>query len=514
MTNFNFEKIVIKLILFAGAALAIIQFFYNRSLWLDESVLALNIIHKSHFELLKPLNYTQVAPILFLQIEKIFSELIPNSEFGLRLFPLISYLLSLSLFYKIIKKIHQNYYTIIFSLSLFVFNATLFYYSSEVKQYMSDVLVLTSVYYFILKDYKNPKYKYYYLGIIGAIIIFLSNVAPIILFTAGIYLLYEYLRYEKKYFLNLTVISVVWASSFLLYYFLFIHSHPSRNIMLAIWSSAFMPANPLDIKFYYFLFEKANMIVHSLFQFGRYSGIILSVLILTGIISLIRKRRMDIIILTVTPLILHLILSGIKLYPFDTRLILYTCPCIIIICSFGFDYLVNILFSDLKIERLRFLAVFIPLIFLYYLVNYKRGFPIDKIEIKKSIEYMEQNISKGDKVFVDNFAWFPLQFYKEIAFVKTDTNNIIRERSSNFGATFDTISYSHELEKLSGRIWFLYAWYEEDDKRMNFLKKYYGSKGINAVSEFHTSCSDIYLYDIGNIKAEDSLEKPKAIDIL
>jgi hypothetical protein len=147
----NNEKAIIKLTIIAGVLLSTLQFFYNRSLWLDEAYLALNIINKSHFELLKPLDLRQVAPILFLIIEKIFSDLIPNSEFGLRLFPLISFWLSIFLFYKLIKAIQQNYYAIIFSLSLFVFNTTLIYYSSEVKQYMTDALVLISVYYLILR---------------------------------------------------------------------------------------------------------------------------------------------------------------------------------------------------------------------------------------------------------------------------------------------------------------------------------------------------------------------------
>ena len=477
MKNSSLEKTVIILVLLAGGLLSFVQFIYNRSLWLDEAYLALNIINKSHLELLKPLDYIQVAPVLFLQIEKLFSELIPNTEYGLRLFPLLSFWFSIFFFYKIIKGIHQNSYTIIFSLSLFVFNASLIYYSSEVKQYMTDVLVLTSVYYFVLKKYKTEQHKYYYLCLIGSISIFLSNVAPIILFTAGFYLLFDIYRDKKNTLLHLIVLSIVWASIFFLYYFMFIHNHPSRNAQITNFApyDDFMPINPLTIQFYQFLYRKGYMVVNSLFQFGPIGGISLSALILIGIGNLIRKRRTGIIILAIVPIILHLLLSGFKLYPFDKRLILYTCPFVILVCSFGFNYLVNILFADLKIERFRLLAIFIPL--LISLDFYGNGFPIEKIEIKKSIKFIEQNMIKNDRVFVNYYSRIPYRYYKEIFFMKTDPDKTIIGNRNIICFTgdryvYDTIKYANELNLLNGRVWFLFTQIGDEVDKIRFLKKY------------------------------------------
>lgn len=490
MKNNNFEQVIIKLIIGAGVLVSTIQFFYNRSLWLDEAYLSLNIINKSHFDLLKPLDLWQVAPILFLQIEKVFSNLIPNSEFGLRLFPLISFWLSIFLFYKIIKTINQNYYTIIFSLSLFVFNSTFIYYSSEAKQYMSDVLVLTSVYYLILRKYKNQEYKYYYLGFFGAISIFLSNVAPIILFTAGFYLLHEYYRNEKKYFLNLIGISIVWGSSFLLYYYLFIHNHPTRDLMIKVWSNenVFMLTNPLNLKFYKFLWGQWIGVVTDLLKFHKIGGVSLSVLIVIGSVSLIRKRRIDFIILTMTPIILHLLLSSFKLYPFDSRFILYLCPIIILICSFGFFCFVDMLFANLKIERFRLLAISIPLLmFSFFYIN---GFPLKKSEIKKSIKFVEQQIDKKDLIYVNFFASIPFRYYREISLIKMDTKNIV------IGKLYDK-NYSNEVSLLNGRVWFIFATnIEYERENMKFLTNYFALKGEKLIQEFHTNGSTVYLYDL------------------
>ena len=119
MKNINFKRLIINSIMVAGIVLSTVQYIYNRSLWLDEARLALNIITKNSLELLAPLEYKQVAPILFLQLEKVFSLLIPNSEYGLRLVPLLFFWFSLYLFYRITHILFSNAYTIIFSLSLY-----------------------------------------------------------------------------------------------------------------------------------------------------------------------------------------------------------------------------------------------------------------------------------------------------------------------------------------------------------------------------------------------------------
>ena len=481
------------------------QFIHNRSLWLDESYLSLNIIHKSPFELLKPLDLSQVAPILFLEIEKVFAILIPNSEFGLRLFPMISFWISLFLFYKIVNEIHQNYYTIIFSLSLFVFNPTLIYYSVEVKQYSTDVLVLTCLYLFALKIDNNDKLTYYYLGIVGTVSIFISNVAPIILFSVCFYLIYSnYINKHHKYF-HIAIISLVWVCSFILYYVIFIYNHFTQKALITEWGyyKAFMPINPLKIQFYQFIWDRSWMIFTSLFRFGRIGGISLIILFLIGIVSLVEKRKIAIIILTITPLILHLLLSALKLYPFDTRLILYICPCIIIICSFGFNYLVNVLFIILKIERLRILALCIPLL-LFICFYYKTGFTIEKNEIKQSIIFIEQHMNKNDKVYVSDFASWPFRYYRDIGFVKMDADNIIYGNkikytwNGNRYVTADTIQLSNELSLLSGRVWFLFTDIADEDLRMQYVKNYFKLREKSIIQEYHTRGSDVYLYKINN----------------
>ena len=59
---------VVWIIIGLGIILRLVQYLYNRSLWLDEASLALNVIEKSFSGLLQPLGYDQMAPPLKLDL--------------------------------------------------------------------------------------------------------------------------------------------------------------------------------------------------------------------------------------------------------------------------------------------------------------------------------------------------------------------------------------------------------------------------------------------------------------
>src|SRR5512139_456910 len=98
------EKAAIALLFLAGILLRLRQYLTGRSLWMDEAMLALNIVNRSFGELLKPLDYDQGAPLGFLMVEKLFNLLLGRSEYALRLFPLLVGILSIWLFYLLLKR--------------------------------------------------------------------------------------------------------------------------------------------------------------------------------------------------------------------------------------------------------------------------------------------------------------------------------------------------------------------------------------------------------------------------
>lgn len=103
-TKYKFSdllKYLALLIICFGIFVRLSQYFSNRALWGDEASLALNIVNRSYLELLQPLDRNQAAPPGFLWIEKLFTQILGNNEYALRLFPLISGIVSLIAFYKL-----------------------------------------------------------------------------------------------------------------------------------------------------------------------------------------------------------------------------------------------------------------------------------------------------------------------------------------------------------------------------------------------------------------------------
>ena len=141
------------LILIIGIILRIHQYLMNRSLWLDEAFLALDIKNLGFRELLNPECYGQVAPIGFLLLEKLSATIFGVSELSLRLLPFLSSIIFIIIIYRFLKAISKSYYLLAFS--LMCFSPTLIYYSSELKQYHFDLLSYVACFYIFFKVLSN-----------------------------------------------------------------------------------------------------------------------------------------------------------------------------------------------------------------------------------------------------------------------------------------------------------------------------------------------------------------------
>ena len=246
---------IAKSILPIGVFLSFFQFFFNRSLWMDEAFIGNNLINRNFLQLLEPLDDDQVAPILYLYVQKFIILLFKYDELSFKILPLICFISSSILFYKIITSYFSNYLVQIFAFSIFSSNYVLIYYSSEVKQYIVDVFVTLLIYYFTIKSLKSSKHQL--LCLVGVITIFLSNISIIVLFCSWFFLFYHYVIKSMIKIKKLVIIGLVWALFFGIYFFAFIHNHPTRDFMQDYWlrAGAFMPYSPFDGLVYNFLWQ-------------------------------------------------------------------------------------------------------------------------------------------------------------------------------------------------------------------------------------------------------------------
>src|SRR5688500_19209739 len=82
--------VLAALAIVAGAALRVWEYTRNRPLWLDEAMLGLNIASRSLGQLLRPLDYDQSAPLLYLWLERLAISMAGVSERSLRVVPFIA----------------------------------------------------------------------------------------------------------------------------------------------------------------------------------------------------------------------------------------------------------------------------------------------------------------------------------------------------------------------------------------------------------------------------------------
>jgi hypothetical protein len=123
-----------------GGGLRVAALLSDRCLWIDEAMLALNLVGRSPGQLLGPLDYNQGAPLGFLLAAKLAILCFGESEWALRLVPLAASLAGLAGFAWLARRILPPGAAVL-ALALFALSPHLITYAGECKQYASDAAV-------------------------------------------------------------------------------------------------------------------------------------------------------------------------------------------------------------------------------------------------------------------------------------------------------------------------------------------------------------------------------------
>ena len=484
-------KPIYYFLLMLGVTLRLIPYFINRSLWLDEAMLALNIMDRDIIGLMRPLAYEQVAPVLFLFLEKVNIILFGDSEYAFRLLPLIFGILSLPLAYRFTKAISGNTIAALISLLFFATSPLLICFSTELKQYESDVfctLCLLTLGFDSQVSLEEDK-RYMLLAIAGAVLIFMSNITILVLFTIGIYYLVKYRLaiFKKKW---LITVFTSWIIAFIINYYFFIYSHPNQDFMLNYWKDSFMPFQAFSGGYWVWMYDKFNN------GFEFYPLPFLPLFIICVIIFIVKKQWLFLYFM-LFPLLMHFFISGFKLYPFDTRLILYLNAFIIPVIAIGIVELVQ---AVKKVLHSKFAVAILTIVLVWCLVSQLQisQYPVGRItcypeEIRESISFINSNKSDGQKVYVYYAAGLPLSYY-------TKTNRVLFKNdlipgSTDWDRTKPETCYD-EVSKLHGEVWLLFSHLYPDDRDETYTLELFNLAHIPILKSFKTAGSAAYLVKI------------------
>jgi hypothetical protein len=152
------------LIVFLGLGILArtIRYYLCFPLWDDESFLCVNFISRSLPELLQPLDYHQVAPVLFLWVERTAVRLLGFSEYALRLVPFLCSIGSLFLFQRVARRLLTGP-ALIFAVATFAVSYPGIRYAAEAKPYCTDMFVSLLMLSLFLDWYQSRNSRLLYL---------------------------------------------------------------------------------------------------------------------------------------------------------------------------------------------------------------------------------------------------------------------------------------------------------------------------------------------------------------
>ncbi len=319
----------------AGFLLRLRQYLANRSLWLDEAMLANNILARDFAGLFRPLDNDQGAPIGFLLLQKTITLLLGDSEYALRLAPFLAGCLALVLMFLLSRKISSAFASNL-TLALFAFSPALIYYASEVKQYSSDVAVALGLYLLFVRQSRetlDSAKDAALLALAGALVLWFSHPALFIVGALGLALFIQSLREkDKRRIAALLFIALVWSLSLAALYFVNLRQLSTHQFFLDFWREGFMPRDT------YALAWLVNSLRAPFFDLLglQIPYIIPASLFLVGMIGLTRRLpRFGLFLLLI--LFLALLASFLTLYPFAGRMILFLAPAFTLLLAEGAD---------------------------------------------------------------------------------------------------------------------------------------------------------------------------------
>lgn len=438
-----------------GAVLRLAQYLFNRSLWVDESYIAINLMERTYGGLVEPLVHNQAAPIGYLWASKAVIGLAGSSEYALRFVPFTAGLLSVALFLIVARRILAPD-VLPWALGLFAVSDRLIYYASEVKQYSSDVAVALALVWAVLEllDGNLTWKRIAGLSALGVAGIWFSHPAIFVAAGGGLGVAAVLaVRRDWPRLVRVVVTGGVWAASFVAAYVVSLQRLTQNQKHLKYWGDAFMPMPPVTIDAMRW-FRTTFLTVAS--NPGGFRPAWLAVVaVVAGSVYLLVVKR-DRALVLVAPLVLCLLASGLRVYPFSNRLLLFVVPIGILLAFGAVEALLERIprFGAIPAAALAIALVAFPALGAARALRTPRTHE----ELRPVLEYVRDRRQPGDAVYLYYAAQFPMRYYApRIGFGPDDytqgkiarksPDRYLRDVDAFRGTSRFWIVFSHATEK-------------------------------------------------------------------
>ncbi|MCS7020398.1 MAG: hypothetical protein NZU63_01060 [Gemmataceae bacterium] len=379
----------------AGVCIRLSVYTWPRCLWIDECMLALNILNRSWVELTRPLDWHQGAPLGFLFLLKGATEGAGDSEAALRLIPWLASMAGLMIFTVLATRLLPAWVAA-GAVGLYAFCPALVSYCAECKQYAVDATVAVGL--FLLHEWCRQSWSFVRmatLGLTGMTVLWFSYPAAFVLAGCGTALMFQSWqnRWQKPHLGAVIAIGFGWLVSFALLYLVQLRHLVKDEYLRHYWQSHFLPSEVLAWPVW--LWD--HLLGGLALTVGKGGALLAGIFASLGAIRLGRHRPEWLLIIGAT-VGTTLFAAACHRYPFAGRMILFLVPAVILLAAWG-----TCTVWEWCAGRAR--PVAITLIALMYLSapadTLRQWPPPERTEqIQPLLQIVQQQWQPGDKVFV------------------------------------------------------------------------------------------------------------------
>jgi hypothetical protein len=325
-----------------------VRYFARFPLWEDECFVCVSVFKRGFRELLHPLDYHQVAPALFLWLQKAMTLVFGFNELALRLVPYLCSLASLFLFYRLVSRLVRGPARL-FAVAFFAVSLPGLRYAAEAKPYGTDLFASLVLVVLLVEWLHRPAQRKWLLALILWCPVALGLSYPA-MFTVGavsLILLFVTIRHKLRdvwlWWIGFNLAAVLSVASV---FFLVIRPQMGAELgfMSDCWNGAFPPLNSL-IAFlkWVFLTHTGSLLAHPAGS-DNVGSILTTILVAIGIGAFVRRKQVTAPLLLLAPLALHFAAAALKRYPYGghVKFSMYIAPMIYILFGVGIATLLSL----------------------------------------------------------------------------------------------------------------------------------------------------------------------------
>ena len=313
-------KRLLGLFVLVGLIARAVRYYLCFPLWDDESFLCVNFISRSAADLLKPLDYHQVAPVLFLWIERTAVRVFGFSEYALRLVPFVSSIASLFLFRRAAERLVSGP-ALLFAVAIFAVSYPEIRYAAEAKPYGTDMFISLVMLSLVLEWHprRNPRYLY---GLAVMMPFALGASYPAVFAAGGLSLVVGAVLWHQRgtsqEWRGWVAWNVTLASSFAFWFLLVgrVQSGAESEFMGEYWKQNFPPIRQPWMLPYWMLKTHASDLLAYPIGGPQWASTLTLLLCLAGLWRLTKRRRFLWLGLLFGPASLHFLAATMQKYPY------------------------------------------------------------------------------------------------------------------------------------------------------------------------------------------------------